>query len=52
MKQLATAAASRDSGDHWSPGPSNSGGGALASCGKPAAVMATLPPALPTAATE
>ena len=49
-KQSASDAQSSVSGDHTSPGPSNSGGGAVAISGKLAEVRATVPSGRPFAA--
>jgi hypothetical protein len=49
MKQSATAAHSRVSGDQAPPGPSNSGGGADSSVGNPDELTATEPVAEPLA---
>jgi hypothetical protein len=43
MKQSASEAHNSTSGDQRSPGPSNSGGGAVAISGRPGEVTATLP---------
>jgi len=49
-KQSASDAQSSVSGDHTSPGPSNSGGGAVVISGKLGEVRATLPSGRPLAA--
>ena len=50
MKQLATEATSRVSGDHLSPGPSNSGGGMAGMLSRPGLPVSMTPSAAPRAA--
>jgi hypothetical protein len=51
MKQFATAAARSVSGDQTSPGPSNSGGGAVSIVGTPWEATGTVPVVDPHALT-